>query len=66
MINRKNYIDLIEKISLNIDHTMDKEYLLKALDTIYRISHLLRWTCKNEHLDWVEEINELYEFMKKY
>ena len=64
MLTDKQKIELIEVLCLHAVYVTNTTKQ-KVLDSIYKICHV-RGNCDNPHEDWANEVEGLFESMKRY
>ena len=60
-------LKVIESISSTIGTTTKKKIAVdrRDIDNIYAYAHIASGTCDNPHKDWVNQLNEHYDRLKK-
>ena len=60
-------LKVIESISSTIGTTTKKKITVdrRDIDNIYAYAHIASGTCDNTHKDWVNQLNEHYDRLKK-
>ena len=60
-------LKVIESITANVGCTTQKKITVdrKVIDDIYTYAHIALGDCSNPHKDWVKQLNEHYDGLKK-